>query len=229
MKSYVIHLIRHGLSEGNLKGQYIGVTDSPLSAQGAREIHRLKKNGIYPTAQRYFSSPLSRCIETLAILHPKAQPEIIEDFRESSFGEWEGKTAKELEGNPAFQKWMRGESAEIPGGENGGHFMARVCTAFEKLVEDLMSQGNTSALIVTHGGVIMTILTAYGLPKAKFYDWMTDNGCGYSMRITPGLWMRSQVAEVFQKLPIGAQSSEAVDEARQAADMLWGEKEEKSE
>ena len=92
-----------------------------------------------------------------------------------------------------------------------------------------MFQGNTSALIVTHGGVIMTILAAYGLPKAKFYDWMTDNGCGYSIRITPGLWMRSQVAEVFQKLPIGAQSSKAVDEARQAADMLWGEKEEKSE
>lgn len=229
MKSYVIHLVRHGLSEGNLKGQYIGSTDSPLSEQGAREIRRLKKNGRYPAAQRYYSSPLSRCTETLAILHPKAKPILIDDFRESSFGEWEGKTAKELECDPNFRKWMRGEAAEIPGGENGGHFMARVCAAFENLVEDLMKSGETSAFIVTHGGVIMTILSAYGLPRAKFYDWMTDNGCGYSMRITPGLWMRSQVAEVFEKLPVGSESSAAVDEARQAADLIWGETEEKSE
>ena len=229
MKSYVIHLVRHGLSEGNLKGQYIGSTDSPLSEQGAREIRRLKKNGRYPAAQRYYSSPLSRCTETLAILHPKAKPILIDDFRESSFGEWEGKTAKELEGDPNFRKWMRGEAAEIPGGENGGHFMARVCAAFENLVEDLMKSGETSAFIVTHGGVIMTILSAYGLPRAKFYDWMTDNGRGYSMRITPGLWMRSQVAEVFEKLPVGSESSAAVDEARQAADLIWGETEEKSE
>ena len=229
MKSYVIHLIRHGLSEGNLKGQYIGSTDSPLSEQGAKEIRRLKKSGRYPAAQRYYSSPLSRCTQTLSILYPKAQPILIDGFSESSFGDWEGKTAKELSGDPVFQKWMRGETGEIPGGENGGHFMARVCAAFEALVEDMMKEGATSAVIVTHGGVIMTILSAYGLPRAKFYDWMCDNGCGYSMRITPGLWMRSQVAEVYGKLPDGSESSAAVDEARQAADLLWGEKEEKSE
>lgn len=47
----------------------------------------------------------------------------------------------------------------------------------------------------------MTILSAYGLPKAGFYDWLTENGCGYSLRITPGLWMRSMVAEVYAVLP----------------------------
>ena len=89
MKSYVIHLIRHGLSEGNLKGQYIGSTDSPLSEQGAKEIRRLKKSGRYPAAQRYYSSPLSRCTQTLSILYPKAQPILIDGFSESSFGDWE--------------------------------------------------------------------------------------------------------------------------------------------
>ena len=38
MKSYTIHLIRHGISQGNLLGQYIGVTDSPLSKEGKEQL-----------------------------------------------------------------------------------------------------------------------------------------------------------------------------------------------
>ena len=45
MKSYTIHLIRHGISQGNLLGQYIGVTDSPLSKEGKEQVCRLKTNG----------------------------------------------------------------------------------------------------------------------------------------------------------------------------------------
>ena len=51
------------------------------------------------------------------------------------------------------------------------------------------------------GGTIMTLLSTYGLPRAKFYDWLTANGCGYTLRITPGLWMRSMVAEVEDTIP----------------------------
>ncbi|MBR0423703.1 MAG: hypothetical protein IJJ04_03625, partial [Clostridia bacterium] len=47
-------------------------------------------------------------------------------------------------------------------------------------------------------------LSKYGIPKAPFYDWIVDNGCGYSVRITPGLWMRDKVLEVYDKVPLGA-------------------------
>ena len=30
MKNYTIYLIRHGITEGNLEGKYIGLTDLPL-------------------------------------------------------------------------------------------------------------------------------------------------------------------------------------------------------
>lgn len=40
----------------------------------------------------------------------------------------------------------------------------------------MMRTGITSAVIVAHGGVMMTILAAYGLPRANFYDWLTGNG-----------------------------------------------------
>ena len=62
MKSYTIHLIRHGITEGNLLGQYIGRTDSPLAAEGIRALQDLKEKYKYPEAQAYYCSPMSRCI-----------------------------------------------------------------------------------------------------------------------------------------------------------------------
>ena len=233
MQSYTIHLIRHGATKGNQLGQYIGRTDLPLAPEGAEQLRELSRAGGYPTAQVYYCSPLLRCRETLNILYPDAEPVVVEGLRECDFGEWEGKTAKELmEEDPSFAKWMEsGAQATPPGGESGAVFMHRVCEAFEKLVEDMLRSRTTSAVIVTHGGVIMTILSAYGLPKAGFYDWLTGNGCGYSLRITPGLWMRSMVAEVYATLPAGEQTQDeqnerlVIDLAREAADRAYGKKE----
>lgn len=43
MKSYLIHLIRHGVAEGNVLGQYIGSTDSPLCEQGIEQLLQIKQ------------------------------------------------------------------------------------------------------------------------------------------------------------------------------------------
>ena len=233
MKSYVIHLIRHGITEGNLLGQYIGSTDLPLAKEGIKQIEKLKANNPYPEAQVYFSSPLKRCTETLKILYPEAKPIIINDFRECDFGDWEGKTAKEIAAkDKEFSEWVAsGKAVTPPNGEQGGVFMQRVCAAFEKIVGGMLKSGVTSAVIVAHGGTIMSILSAYGIPRANFYDWMTENGCGYSLRITPGLWMRSMVAEVYATIPneSGEKDDEkiVIDIAREAADKAFGKKEEK--
>ena len=233
MKSYTIHLIRHGITQGNLLGQYVGRTDLPLASEGIAQLEKLKQSNPYPTAQVYYCSPLKRCIQTLNILYPDAQPIVIPDFRETDFGDWEGKTAKELaEESEDFSKWVENSGVITPpNGENGGVFMQRVCAAFEKVVEGMMRSGVTSAVIIAHGGTIMSILSAYGLPRANFYDWMTDNGCGYSLRITPGLWMRSMVAEVYAAIPAKQADGEdsqkhVIDLAREAADRAYGKKEE---
>ncbi len=232
MKSYTIHLIRHGVTQGNLLGQYVGRTDLPLAKEGIAGLEALKRRGPYPEAQVYYCSPLKRCVQTLNILYPGAQPIVVDDFRECDFGDWEEKTAQELSGGTDFVEWIASNrTVTPPNGENGGVFMQRVCAAFEKVVEGMMRSGITSAAIVTHGGTIMSILSAYGLPRANFYDWMTDNGCGYSLRITPGLWMRSMVAEVYATIP--AQPAKEQDDqklvielAREAADRAFGKKEE---
>ena len=45
MKTYKIHLIRHGATDANVLGQYIGQrTDTPLSPEGLNELRLLKDN-----------------------------------------------------------------------------------------------------------------------------------------------------------------------------------------
>ena len=65
MKSYVIHLLRHGLSEGNLHGQYVGRTDSPLSGR-QEALLRLKTEGSTPKRRRIsqvrFPGVLKACV-----------------------------------------------------------------------------------------------------------------------------------------------------------------------
>ena len=202
MKSYYIHFIRHGLTKANVKGQYIGITDIPLSLEGRYQLGKQVEDFEYPYAEIVYTSPLKRCLETCDIIYPNVNPIVVDDLSECNFGEWEGKTVKELENNSEFKKWLDdAQNTPPPSGESGLQFAKRVCTCFEKIVEGRMRSRNTNAVIVTHGGVIMTILATYGIPRAKSFDWIVDNGFGYSIRINPGLWMRDMVAEVYAKIP----------------------------
>ena len=57
MKYYKLHLIRHGLTQGNLDGLYIGSgSDLPLCAEGRAQLKTLKKDFAYPQAPRIGSS-----------------------------------------------------------------------------------------------------------------------------------------------------------------------------
>lgn len=106
MKSYVIHLIRNAPCEGNLEGRYIGRTESPLAMQSIQELVGLKKEFIYPEAQGFYASPSTRCVDTLKILYPEADPEVILEMAECDFGDWEGRTAQELQQDEKFRAWM---------------------------------------------------------------------------------------------------------------------------
>ena len=202
MKSYVIHFIRHGAVDETLSGKYIGTTDPPLSDKGRAALRRLDFEMRYPGAQALFTSPLKRCTETCKILYPNLKPLVIANLSECNFGEWEGKTADELKDDADFRKWLAGDNTvKPPRGESNADFVRRICKMFESIVEGLMKTGTTESVIVTHGGVIMTLLAVYGLPQAKPFEWTMDNGFGYSVRVTPMLWQRGKVVEVFDKIP----------------------------
>ncbi|MEE0872942.1 MAG: histidine phosphatase family protein [Ruminococcus sp.] len=203
MKSYVIHFIRHGSIDETLSGKYIGTTDVPLSDKGKTALRKLDYDYSYPGAQALFTSPLKRCTQTAQLLYPDLKPLVIANLSECNFGEWEGKTADELKNDEDFQKWLAGDNGvKPPRGESNADFVLRICLMFESIVEGLMKTGVTESVIITHGGVIMTLLAVYGLPQAKPFEWTMDNGFGYSVRVTPMLWQRGKVCEVFQKVPL---------------------------
>lgn len=229
VKTYQIHLIRHGLTDGNTQGRYIGRTDLPLSAQGVRELRELASRYEYPQAELYYTSPMLRCIQTMNLLYPGTDCFEVPGLREVDFGKWEGKTAQELEGEPLFCQWLEeGGAASPPEGESALEFSQRVCAAFENLVDNMMRTGITSAVIVAHGGVLMAILAAYGLPRANFYDWITGPGRGYSLRASPNLWMSGRVVEVYDVIPEGLPPAQEdgqrliIDLGREAADRAYG-------
>jgi alpha-ribazole phosphatase len=212
MNSYIIYLIRNGLTEANLQGRYIGHTDVPLSENGKKQLIALREDCEYPEPEAVFSSPMKRCVETAQIIYPEAEIIPMNDLIECNFGEFEGKTADELKDHPVFRSWLAGEpDVEPPFGESNGAFQKRVCVCFGKIVEGLMKTGIRKAAVVTHGGVIMTILSSFGLPEAPAHEWITPNGCGYTVRITPFIWMRGQKAEVFEELPVAPGSFEEPD------------------
>ena len=96
MKTYQIHLIRHGLTDENEKGKYIGSTDVPLSQKGIKLLKKYSEEYDYPGAPIVYSSPLQRCVQTAGILYPAITPKIIGGLAECSFGDWEGKTGADL-------------------------------------------------------------------------------------------------------------------------------------
>lgn len=202
MKSYSLYLIRNMPCEGNLEGRYIGRTESPLAERSVRELLELKQRWEYPKAEDFYASPSVRCVDTLKLLYPTADPEVILELAECDFGDWENHTADELAGVPGFSEWLAsGGMTAPPNGESSGVFFHRLCRGFEMLVQHLMTEGKTSAVLVTHAGVITSLLAAYGLPQAKPLEWMCAPGEGYELRLTPSLWMRSRVLEVVAPLP----------------------------
>lgn len=201
MRTYKLHLIRHGMTEGNVSGQYIGLTDLSVTTNGIIELKKLKADDIYPKCGLVFSSPLVRATETAKIIYPEADIIVNDNFREIDFGEFEGKTPNDLKDNEDYAKWVGGELPAAPGGESTLDFATRLCTGINEVVRRMMSEDVYSSAIVMHGGAIMTLLSVAALPRMKMAEWACGNGRGYTIQITPSLYQRSGILEVVGEIP----------------------------
>ena len=210
MKTYRIHLIRHGLTDGNIEGLYIGHTDVELCEQGRQQLFEMKENYKYPEASVVFSSPLKRCLETADIIFDGLPPVEVPQLIEYNFGSFENRAADELhEKEPLFDRWLAGEKDITPPfGESNNDFAARVCEAFIKIVDAQIKTGTDDICIITHGGVIMAIMSAFVIPELPMHEWLTPSGCGYTLRVTPQLWMAGQKVEAVEELPVSSDRQE---------------------
>lgn len=200
MKTYKIHLIRHGATDGNARGEYIGVTDLALSLSGVANLKNLKDKIDYPRVEKVYTSPLLRCRQTANILYPEFTAESIDNLMEYNFGEFEGKTAAQLESNPDFLKWTSGQITSPPGGEDSTEFAKRICLGLHEIVEDMMAEGIRKSAVIMHGGAIMTLLSCCAVPRRRSLEWTSENGRGFTILITPSLYHSSGIIEVIEEI-----------------------------
>ena len=206
MKTYKLHLIRHGLTQGNVDGIYMGGgLDLPLCEEGRHQLEDLQQRFTYPRAGLVFSSPMKRAKQSAEILYPQSlEKYVLEDLRECRFGAFEGRQAAELMEDADFIKWLDPKSDFVPeGGESGREFANRCARGLLGMLEHMAKTGISEAACVTHGGVIMSMLGQLALPRKPGSQWMADNGCGYTVQATAAMIMRDQLVEAVDVVPAG--------------------------
>ncbi len=167
-----VDLLRHGEPEGGQR--FRGTLDDPLSAAGWAQLQAATAQGAW---DRIVCSPLRRCREFAEVLAQQRDLEcrIEADFREISFGLWEGLTSAQVEadyGVALYRFWQDPVAYPPPQGEPVAAFSARVEAAWQRLVADAQGQ---RVLVVTHGGTIAMLLRGVlGMPLS--HSWRVRMG-----------------------------------------------------
>ncbi len=181
-----IHLIRHSESTGTEPRLLYGSADLPLSKNGVRLLQKLTAAGIYPNAAGCLlvTSGMLRCNQTLRAIYGDVPFAVNEGLREMALGEFECKTHENLQGDPAYLRWVNDPTGDVPppGGESVNGFFARVNAAFDAL----LLRADRDVIAVCHGGVIASILSKR-LPSDKgFYAWLPAPARGFSLTVCGG-------------------------------------------
>ena len=110
-------------------------------------------------------------------------------------------TAAELENTKEFCDWTSGKISCPPGGEDSKEFTKRICLGLNRMIREMMKNDIYDAAAVIHGGVIMTLFAAAGMPRHKAIEWTCEYGKGYTALITPSLYAKSGIIEIIDTVP----------------------------
>lgn len=181
-------MIRHGKTLANEKRLYCGETDLPLCENGAKEIDLLKRSGIYPDADIFFTSGLLRTEQTLDIIRKKTKRQAVPELAEFKFGAFEMKSYEQLKDDRHYQAWITDQTGDFlcPGGESKNQFELRVIAGFDNILKKLRRKPGASALAVCHGGAIATVMDYFFPGTQNFYEWQPGPGRGYTLICVSG-------------------------------------------
>ena len=165
--------IRHGATEWSRERRFAGSRDIPLSPEGRRQCAALVQ-ALAPTPIAVlYASPLARARESAqAIATAQGIDVTIEsDFREMSFGDWEGLTRDEAARRfpEDYEVWRTApERFARPGSEPLSAVAERVMRGLGEL--RAMHHGET-VVLVSHGVVTrLIVLAALGLGPERLWS-----------------------------------------------------------
>ena len=174
-----IYFLRHGQTLANITYTYCGVTDSPLSELGKKQLAEKRRVLRYPSIEGtdVYTSGLTRTEQTLEILYGNVEHNADADFAEMDFGIFEGRSYDELKDTEEYQAWLAGDHMKnrCPGGESGAEVQERVLKGIDRLLDK-----GRDALIVCHGGTIaLAFYHFFPDTGLNWYEVQPKNGEGY--------------------------------------------------
>ncbi|HBE76852.1 MAG TPA: alpha-ribazole phosphatase [Firmicutes bacterium] len=153
-------LVRHGETDGNRKGTFVGWTDLELNATGTAQAYIIKDKLVHQTPDVVFASPLKRAYQTAEIINTAygLDIQISDSLKERDFGLWDNLTLADIKANHPAEagRWLTNPAHPIPGAENDKQFHQRIISFIDGLIS---SYPNSRILLVTHGGCIRTMIT----------------------------------------------------------------------
>lgn len=178
-----IVLVRHGYTEGNDLGLYTGWSDTMLSEKGIEELKTYRDTYDYPKTDRYYTSDLTRTIDTFRILYGDTPiEESTFAFREIYFGEYEDVRWDKVKGIPYNEAYIRNQ--QHVQGETISQVSMRLLGKLTAVLSDMKDKGEESVTIVCHSGVIRTIIMFLKpLSFDNYYMIDTPNGLGYVLDV----------------------------------------------
>ena len=150
-------LARHGQTDWNASRRFQGASDIGLSERGRAQAEALGRALDGRRLAAVYVSPLQRARDTAAIAMAGGPLPVVavEELRELSLGEWEGRTVDEIrsgDGDP-YLAWIRApHDFPPPGGEPVERVAARVREALDRIAA--AHARDDEVLVVAHGGVI---------------------------------------------------------------------------
>lgn len=159
-----ILLVRHGQSTWNAEGKWQGQADPPLSALGVEQAERAA--AVLDRVDAVWASDLERAHHTARLLAAPHGLTVTTDprVRERAAGPWTGLTRDEIDA--AFPGFL------VDGRRPDGYEddVALAARAFAALRAWATSLAGGTGVVVTHGGVILTVERSHGIERTPIHN-----------------------------------------------------------
>jgi probable phosphoglycerate mutase len=155
-------LVRHGATQLTAEDRFSGAVGVDLSKEGRAQVRSLARRLADDPISAIYCSPLSRTVETAAILaEPHKLPLIHrEGLKEISHGRWEGLTRHEVESRfpDEYTAWESDPFTFAPqDGESGVGVLARALPVIRQIV---VAHAGKTVLVVSHKATLRLLLSS---------------------------------------------------------------------
>jgi len=184
-----ILLVRHGQTDSNINGFYMGWSNEDINQEGYSQARKLAARLVDLPTSVIYSSPLKRAYNTALLLAEPHQlkTEVMQDLIEIKLGDWEGLHIDEIaRGWPQlWQEWRTDPTGvTVPNGESFKQVVERVTRTFDKIAG---ANVDKNVLIVTHEIVVKVMaIYALGASYSIYRRFELGNASLSTVRITDG-------------------------------------------